>query len=381
MKLRKTLEPETFSQSTANRKGNRYQAANDTSEDAKWNSKSNVQLSRVSSAESLKQLESKSWKRNKKLEFTNTNAHPISNGGSNRAAHAISKTLNPVFGTSRKFFSASVPGSRMGSRATSPTSRHHSPPRSTTPTPTLTRLVTPDIISDIRVTDDNINQEVLQLRIQVENLTRKTLLQAVDLERTTKQLKEAVAIAGEETAKCKAAKEVIKSLTAQLKDMAERLPIGASKSNKLILANLSTNFALSDTSFPEVVQQCSPVPTNNTDLNGSNGLLLSDGQNSINLNQPVPTRAVRNGGKLNDTDANHEPTEWVEQDHPGVYITLTSLPGGVKDLKRVRFSRKRFSEKQAEKWWAENRVRVYQQYNVRMVDKSVVGIPNNVAPI
>lgn len=120
--------------------------------------------------------------------------------------------------------------------------------------------------------------------------------------------------------------------------MAERLPIGASKSNKLTsLANLSTNFALSDTSFSEVVQHCSPVPTNNTDLNGSNGLLLSDGQNSINLNQPVPTRAVRNGGKLNDTDANHEPTEWVEQDHPGVYITLTSLPGGVKDLKRVRF--------------------------------------------
>lgn len=39
----------------------------------------------------------------------------------------------------------------------------------------------------------------------------------MDLERTTKQLKEAIAIAGEETAKCKAAKEVIKSLTAQVK--------------------------------------------------------------------------------------------------------------------------------------------------------------------
>lgn len=29
--------------------------------------------------------------------------------------------------------------------------------------------------------------------------------------------------------------------------------------------------------------------------------------------------------------------EWVEQDEPGVYITLTALPGGGKDLKRVRF--------------------------------------------
>lgn len=52
---------------------------------------------------------------------------------------------------------------------------------------------------------------------QVENLTRKTHLQELELERTTKQLKEAITIAGEETAKCKAAKEVIKSLTAQVR--------------------------------------------------------------------------------------------------------------------------------------------------------------------
>lgn len=54
---------------------------------------------------------------------------------------------------------------------------------------------------------------------QVENLSRKAQLQEVELERTTKQLKEAIAIAGEETAKCKAAKEVIKSLTAQVRQL------------------------------------------------------------------------------------------------------------------------------------------------------------------
>jgi hypothetical protein len=37
-------------------------------------------------------------------------------------------------------------------------------------------------------------------------------------------------------------------------------------------------------------------------------------------------------------------------------------------------SRKRFSEKQAEHWWAENRIRVYEKYNVRMIDKSTIGI-------
>lgn len=50
----------------------------------------------------------------------------------------------------------------------------------------------------------------------METLTRKAQVQEVELERTNKQLKEAIAIAGEETAKCKAAKEVIKSLTAQV---------------------------------------------------------------------------------------------------------------------------------------------------------------------
>jgi hypothetical protein len=51
----------------------------------------------------------------------------------------------------------------------------------------------------------------------VENLIRKVQVQEVELERTTKQLKEAIAIAEEETTKCEAAKEVIKSLTAQVR--------------------------------------------------------------------------------------------------------------------------------------------------------------------
>lgn len=36
-------------------------------------------------------------------------------------------------------------------------------------------------------------------------------------------------------------------------------------------------------------------------------------------------------------NAREPESDWVEQDEPGVYITLTALPGGGKDLKRVRF--------------------------------------------
>lgn len=36
----------------------------------------------------------------------------------------------------------------------------------------------------------------------------------------------------------------------------------------------------------------------------------------------------------------HNENEWVEKDAPGVYIILTALASGVRDLKRVCFSRK-----------------------------------------
>lgn len=37
-------------------------------------------------------------------------------------------------------------------------------------------------------------------------------------------------------------------------------------------------------------------------------------------------------------------------------------------------SRKRFSEEEAEQWWAANRTRIYQQYDVPMVDKPGIGV-------
>lgn len=43
-------------------------------------------------------------------------------------------------------------------------------------------------------------------------------------------------------------------------------------------------------------------------------------------------------------------------------------------LNNSQCSRKQFSEKQAEQWWAANRTRVYQQYKAHMIDKSNVGI-------
>ncbi|XP_020085603.1 protein Brevis radix-like 1 [Ananas comosus] len=57
-----------------------------------------------------------------------------------------------------------------------------------------------------------------------------------------------------------------------------------------------------------------------------------------------------------------EATEWVEQDEPGVYITIRELADGTRELRRVRFSRERFGEMHAKVWWEENRERIQAQY-------------------
>nr|XP_043637154.1 protein Brevis radix-like 2 [Erigeron canadensis] len=54
--------------------------------------------------------------------------------------------------------------------------------------------------------------------------------------------------------------------------------------------------------------------------------------------------------------------EWIEQDEPGVYVTIRILPGGTRELRRVRFSRDKFGEMHAKIWWEQNRARIQQQY-------------------
>ncbi|KAL6858792.1 hypothetical protein ACP4OV_017794 [Aristida adscensionis] len=62
------------------------------------------------------------------------------------------------------------------------------------------------------------------------------------------------------------------------------------------------------------------------------------------------------------SNASEQEREWVEEDEPGVYITIRALPGGIRELRRVRFSRERFSEMHARLWWEEHRARVHEQY-------------------
>uniref|UniRef100_A0A803KR43 BRX domain-containing protein n=1 Tax=Chenopodium quinoa TaxID=63459 RepID=A0A803KR43_CHEQI len=74
------------------------------------------------------------------------------------------------------------------------------------------------------------------------------------------------------------------------------------------------------------------------------------------------SREVDHSGELSVSNASDVETEWVEQDEPGVYITIRALPNGSRELRRVRFSRERFGEMHARVWWEENKARIQEQY-------------------
>lgn len=49
------------------------------------------------------------------------------------------------------------------------------------------------------------------------------------------------------------------------------------------------------------------------------------------------SREMEHSGELSMSNASDLESEWVEQDEPGVYITIRALPGGARELRRVRF--------------------------------------------
>ncbi|KAK4402965.1 PH, RCC1 and FYVE domains-containing protein 1 [Sesamum angolense] len=152
----------------------------------------------------------------------------------------------------------------------------------------------------------------------VEKLTSKTQVLEAKLARKSKQLKEMNARAADEAEKSKAAKEVIKSLTAQLKEMAERVP-----GEQLACSNLDANEQMAS----EISR-----PSNGSSVASAASPTSDSSENSSTL--PLSNGTKVQGQKL----------ERIIQDEPGVYITLVSLLNGVNELRRVRFSRKQFTE-------------------------------------
>lgn len=74
------------------------------------------------------------------------------------------------------------------------------------------------------------------------------------------------------------------------------------------------------------------------------------------------TTDSRDEASLSVSNASEMESEWIEQDEPGVYITIRQLVDGTRELRRVRFSREKFGEVHAKLWWEQNRERIQSQY-------------------
>ncbi|KAK1417420.1 hypothetical protein QVD17_26547 [Tagetes erecta] len=113
--------------------------------------------------------------------------------------------------------------------------------------------------------------------------------------------------------------------------------------------------------LPPPIQFDHQAPTLTQTNNDSFGLAVTPKLSSISCTK-TETSSLDHSGELSVSKVSDVDNEWVEQHEPGVYLTIKVLPGGSRELRRVRFSREKFGEVHARLWWEENRARIQKQY-------------------
>ncbi|XP_042487543.1 PH, RCC1 and FYVE domains-containing protein 1-like [Macadamia integrifolia] len=273
------------------------------------------------------------------------------------------------------------------SRPASPySSRKPSPPRASTP------VVANSYLDRLRKTNESCLQENMKLQNQVRSLRQ-------ELQKSQERAEEAASLANAESLKCTAANEIIKSIAAQMKEMTDTLPaeIYDSETFKTMYSHvevlLKTNGSQEDASLQEEHLESDqqdipdkPVLDDESSTNAQDervddtvgapeaddvsqnaeGNVENSNRLSISDNgETVPQQSTENGSRppITSMVKNVIETEVTELFEPGVYVTVIQLRNGTKVFKRVRFSKRRFVEHQAEDWWKENKDRVLKKYS------------------
>ncbi|CAN7022374.1 unnamed protein product [Brassica rapa subsp. trilocularis] len=199
--------------------------------------------------------------------------------------------------------------------------------------------------------------EMERLKAEVRNLQKQCELGNEKIEECQREFEKTSQVAKEEAEKAKVAKEIIKA-------MASRLQTNKEKPN-----NPKTGIACNPSKVSPIFDDDSVsapflTPITTTCSQSKDKQIVekcSSRESNIRLLVNASPAITRTGYMQNGTQ--ESTAEQVEQYEPGVYITFTALPCGQKTLKRVRFSRKRFSEKEAQRWWEEKQVLVYNKYD------------------
>ncbi|KAL2486745.1 Regulator of chromosome condensation (RCC1) family with FYVE zinc finger domain [Abeliophyllum distichum] len=308
---------------------------------------------------------------------------------------ALQYALKPVV-TAQPQSQQPQPQFQSNSRPASPYSRRPSPPRSVTP------AFSRGVIDSLKKTNELLNQEVSKLQSQVKSLKQKSDVQGTEIQKLKRNADEAVSLATSRSSKCTIALQAVKSLTAQLKENTEKLPPELTESESFIVMHAQFESFLdifgtpasevSSTLPPELTHEQHSQPNKialagESNYNGHSGTDIRVGNAPVqDMSQNIdgiPPQS--NGSSLTGTNVVHRLSseggsetpkavrgqkEIIEQFEPGVYVTLIQLANDTKIFKRVRFSKRRFAEQQAEEWWKENKDRLLMKYSSSKINSA-----------
>ncbi|XP_019450386.1 PREDICTED: E3 ubiquitin-protein ligase HERC2-like isoform X2 [Lupinus angustifolius] len=278
------------------------------------------------------------------------------------------------------------------SRPASPYARRPSPPRSGNPG------FSRSVIDSLRKTNEVLNQETSKLQNQIRSLKQKSDMKDVDIKKLHKNVKEVALLAAEHSSKNKTVKDYFESMIEQLKEITEKLPAEISDTENMRTMLTKAEEFLKENSEDEktysILEEPEQQNETNTPISSSNSCKVDEQNETISNSESckveeerieenneevetesnnrssdakeessVPSQSTGNeSSKLMDSSKEGE-VQVIEQFEPGVYVTLIVKNGGIKVFKRVRFSKRRFREHQAEEWWTKNKDKVLRKYS------------------
>ncbi|KAL8162783.1 hypothetical protein V2J09_014272 [Rumex salicifolius] len=265
-----------------------------------------------------------------------------------------------------------------------------------------TSLTSRGAIDSLKRSNEVLSEEVSRLQSQIKLIREKYKVKHEQNQNLQQHAKEATEFASEQSSKCIATKDVKNLVTIKLKEMTEKMPLEIRESDVFKAMKNEVESFLEENDDTQVSyyhpnQQDHIFEANTNKSEASNFPQISESseitahddhlvdhshppetpETSESAFQDTTKTPTFDGIESESSHGTHtntrppkytthktdKPTEIIEQIEPGVYVTVIQLKSGAKVFKRVRFSKRKFLEQQAEEWWKENKERVMKKYS------------------
>ncbi|KAI4981196.1 hypothetical protein ZWY2020_021681 [Hordeum vulgare] len=231
--------------------------------------------------------------------------------------------------------------------------------------------------AELDSTENILLGEVKHLQAQVTTLAEQCRHRSLKIQLYKRKVEETWLIIMTEAAKCKAAKEIIKVLTNQRNTLSKKILAGEQPYNSTRTPSCTTDgqpvkAELSDPPDKNPVtgkfQQLRSIKDHHQqqverERIQSSSAAMASGSIAHRDGRRAPSNSNIYAGETDATVPPTDPNGAIEQIERGVYVTVVTSPGGNKGVKRIRFSRKHFGEKEAQKWWEANESKVFAKYS------------------